>query len=91
MKKLIKYLLTEIENLKSEMTSKTNSIINLEYEVSSLEDVLARKNARISELEAQVTEFTPPKKFGDLEAFRELKEAILRDKEEDIFLKLMLI
>ena len=85
MKKLINYLLTEIENLKSEMTSKTNSIINLEYEVSSLEDVLAHKNARISQLEAQVTELTPPKKFGDLEAFRELKEAILRNKEEDIF------
>ena len=85
MKKLINYFLKEIENLKSKVDEKIHTIINLEYEVSYLEDVLAHKNAKISELEAQVTELTPPKKFGDLEAFKELKEAILRDKEEDIF------
>lgn len=81
MKKLINYLLTEIENLKSEMTSKTHAVINLEYEVSFFHDILENKNARISELEAQVSHLGKSSGlFGDLE-----EEKISRKTEEDIF------
>ena len=53
MKKLINYLLTEIENLKSKIDEKIHSIHCLEYEIKHLEGILAQKNARISELEAR--------------------------------------
>ena len=93
MKKVTKYLLKRISDLETELCSTNRKWSILEGERNSwvkriheqdeeildLENQVFQKDESISALQKQVKELTPPKKFGDLEAFRGLK------KDDDIF------
>jgi chromosome segregation ATPase len=93
MKKVTKYLLKRISDLEMELcsTKKRNSILEGERsswvnriheqdeEILDLENQLFQKSEALSALQKQIRELTTPKKFGDLECFKDLKT------DDDIF------
>jgi hypothetical protein len=96
MSKVTKYLLKRIASLEEELFSvkNRNSMVigledelkNLNMSIEDMQDSLFSKQRLIINLEHQVEELSPKPKpestFGHLDAFKELKEQLLKEEKE---------
>lgn len=93
MSKVTKYLLKRISQLEEELFSVKNrnailedEIIGLESENKNLQWSVEEGDSLISKLENKIEKLSPKPKpestFGHLDAFKELKEQLLKEEQE---------